>query len=459
MNIPPSSNNRRRHLLSTPSNSPIVGSAGSAMTVELELSSSESPSEYETTAEDLLLSTSFTTAGSLSPTSPHHNNVQVEAVEQQFQMLDLDMQGIPWGRANVSREQFRANRIATYLQYEEDRRYRTAKEVPLFDDSCQYYRFKYMSRFEACSVQHFQLKHLLHCPTPFSLFYPLYNRIKQFQPLRPDQPSVTALNLTERFGASFSRISTFLATPSVVLVGGLFGEVVTWRWHNERSDEEEECQFSVCPDSDPSNAVVNHISMQNDINAIIACNDGTLRSLDLTTNSWSKLYSSQWAINAAQINPIFGQFLALVGDDPQTVLLDTQSNHEIARLSGHDDCSFSVAWRPDGLHLATANQDRTVIVRDIRRLDVPLVRRRTFMSVPRSLRYHRDGLLLTIANADDYVHIVDTTSYEQGQVIDFFGDIAGIDFGCGEDDHDRLYVGCANPHQGGIICFERQPPR
>lgn len=425
------------------------------------MSSSESPSDYETTAEDLLLSTSYTTAGSLSPTSPSFGggtpviggNVGIqspptmEAVEQHMQMLELDMQGIPWGRANVTREQFRANRIATYLQYEQDRSYKTNLSVPLFDDSALFYKFKYMNRFEACTVQHFQLKHLVHCPTPFTLFYPLYNRIKRLQPLRPDQPSTTSINLAERFGASFSRISSFLATKTVGVVGGLFGEVVVWRLSDDTAS------LSVMPSKDPSNAVINHISALND-KAVISCNDGTLQLLDPNHNSAELLFTAPWAINAAQANPVYPELLGLVGDGPHAILLDTRSNQIITRLSGHDDCSFSVAWRPDGLHMATANQDRTVIVRDIRQLDCQLTRRRTFMSVPRSVRYHPDGHLLAIANADDYVHLVDSRTYEQGQVIDFFGDIAGLDFGA-DDQIDRLYIGCANPHQGGIICFER----
>jgi hypothetical protein len=431
--------------------SPLIGSAGSTMTVELELSSSESPSDFETTAEDLqILSASYTTAGSLSPQTPHLLLSSDQPLSP-LQDLQLDMQGIPWARANTSREQFRANRIAAYLQYEQDRGYQTAMNVELFDDSAAFYGFRYMNRFEGCTVQHFQLKHLIHCPDPLALYFPLYNRIKRLQPQRLDIPSQTMVNLTESFGAGFSRISSFIAVADIGLIGGLFGELIVWRTLDDHNPSPPHFQI-ISPD--PTNSVVNHISRQDGHLFTISCNDGYLRIFDAQATQIITEVKSHWPVNATNAHPAYPSLIAVVGDGPDVLLCDSREPKFIAKLSGHDDCSFSLAWRPDGLHLATASQDRTVIVRDIRMFRKQLARRRTFMSVPRSLKYHPDGDLLVVATADDYVHIVDSKTYDYGQVIDFFGDIAGVDFGvgCGED---RLFIGCANPHQGGIICFDR----
>jgi hypothetical protein len=433
------------------------------MTIELELSSSESPSDFETTAEDLqLLSTSYTTGGSLSPQTPHLllSAAAAASAEQNLhnfpqsplQDLQLDMQGIPWARANIGREQFRANRVAAYLRYEQDRGYHTAMDVDLFDDSAAFYGFRYMNRFEGCTVQHFQLKHLIHSPNPLSLFFPLYNRIKRLQPLRLDMPSQTVVNLTESFGAGFSRISSFTIGAEIGMIGGLFGELVICRLADGPNPPP--IPHLEVISSDPNNAVINHISEKDVDQFVISCNDGYLRVFDARSIQLISELKAPWPVNAALCHPEEQSLVAIVGDGPDLLLCDLRESRYTARLAGHDDCSFSTAWRPDGLHIATANQDRTVIVRDVRMLRGYLTRQRTFMSVPRSLKYHPDGDLLVVATADDYVHVVDSQTYSRGQVIDFFGDIAGIDFGVGFDE-DRLFIGCANPHQGGIICFER----
>lgn len=63
-----------------------------------------------------------------------------------------------------------------------------------------------------------------------------------------------------------------------------------------------------------------------------------------------------WPANWATASPDNGKLLAVVGDDPEALVLDTATGATVAELNGHLDYSFAAAWHPNGTYLATANQ-------------------------------------------------------------------------------------------------------
>ena len=67
-------------------------------------------------------------------------------------------------------------------------------------------------------------------------------------------------------------------------------------------------------------------------------------------------FSVPWAANWATASPHGGKLLAVVGDDPIGLVLDTATGDRVAQLKGHLDYSFAAAWHPGGVYLATANQ-------------------------------------------------------------------------------------------------------
>lgn len=101
--------------------------------------------------------------------------------------------------------------------------------------------------------------------------------------------------------------------------------------------------------------------------------------------------------------------------------------------------------------LATGNQDKTTRIYDVRNLSQSLHVLGANVGAIRSLHYSNDGKWLAMAGKEcgkrlllvgtqiyiymcvcaiesiDFVHLFDTSSdYEDCQVIDFFGDIAGV---------------------------------
>ena len=65
-----------------------------------------------------------------------------------------------------------------------------------------------------------------------------------------------------------------------------------------------------------------------------------------------------WAVNFATQRPGGSGLLAVVGDDPATLLLDAKTGNRVHMLEGHLDYSFAAAWHPSGILLATGNQAR-----------------------------------------------------------------------------------------------------
>ena len=55
-----------------------------------------------------------------------------------------------------------------------------------------------------------------------------------------------------------------------------------------------------------------------------------------------------WAVNFATQRPGGSGLLAVVGDDPATLLLDAKTGNRVHTLEGHLDYSFAAAWHPSG---------------------------------------------------------------------------------------------------------------
>ncbi|KAI9301547.1 WD40-repeat-containing domain protein [Cunninghamella echinulata] len=122
------------------------------------------------------------------------------------------------------------------------------------------------------------------------------------------------------------------------------------------------------------------------------------------------------------------KILRVVGDTNETHILDATSNKAIYKMKDHQDFSFTCCFSPDGTTLATGNQDKTIMIYDIRQLSTPLHTLGANVGGVRSLHFSNDGKYLAMAESIDFVHIFQTSKYGKSQVIDFFGEISGVSF-------------------------------
>ena len=150
--------------------------------------------------------------------------------------------------------------------------------------------------------------------------------------------------------------------------------------------------------------------------------------------------------------------MCVVGDDPASLIINSDSGEVLHTLQGHTDYSFSTDWSSCGLYIATGNQDLTTRLYDIRSLSKPLLVLPSELAAVRSLKFNSTGTLLALAESIDYVRLLDTKCSTQSentvlQSIDFFGEVAGISW---SPDDQFLYIGTADNTYGSVLEFEKK---
>jgi WD40 repeat protein len=145
--------------------------------------------------------------------------------------------------------------------------------------------------------------------------------------------------------------------------------------------------------------------------------------------------------------------LAIVGDETDAFVYDTNTSRPAIQMPGHLDWSFAAAWHPNGTLLATGNQDCTTRVWDVRKPDTSLAILPATMGSIRACRFSADGSILAVAEPADFVHLYDAAGgFCNQQTIDFFGEVSGISF---TPDSDMLYVATPDREYNSTLCYKR----
>lgn len=251
------------------------------------------------------------------------------------------------------------------------------------------------------------------------------------------------------------KISTIASTSEHLVVGGVMGQYAYKCLDTE--------QANLVPDSEglitlDVNGITNHadivVSPSASPRAVFSSNDKFVRTLDLTTDSFISGNSFDFAINCTATSPD-GKRRLVVGDALETLIIDSQTGKILSSLSGHKDFSFACAWSLDDRLIATGNQDKTCRLYDSRNLSTPLHVVGAQLGAVRSLKFNDSCCYLAMAEPVDYVHILDMkSSDERGQLIEFWGEVAGIGF-AGNHMDESLWIGNSDRLVGGLIQMSR----
>ena len=322
------------------------------------------------------------------------------------------------------------------------------------------------------------------------------------------------------------QVSTMATDGYVAVAGGFFGEIVGVDCRSER------VLFDVRVTPDLDNAITNSIELFGGCGGCAAGMSGPARymatanndcrvriydlerlALDATTATELSGVSSTvpsapsrsasapaplsslvfpWPVNHTSVRPsaisssssssraddiTANTLLAVAGDETNVFLVPCNAPRDMQVLRGHRDYTFATAWHPNGLYLATGNQDCTCRLWDVRRLDRPLLARTLAarMGAVRSVHFSGDGRFLCAAEAADFVHLIDTVSapygagdpsrllgdvevggvdgYAHETVLDVFGEVAGVSFTPG--DGERLFVSVTDRTYGCLLQLRR----
>ena len=329
-----------------------------------------------------------------------------------------------------------------------------------------------MGRASAHPVWHVQRRFLI----SLSLCVCTRASHQTFKPQRRVCPPSQVLNLDRPRNASGRvQISSTCVHGDLLVVGGFWGELVAKRL------TEPDVAYATCithDDSAITNAVevrcplgfnsrqqgVRYRSITNEAcgggeqifempgggstRVLTSSNDSIARVFDATTFQCLQKQSFGWAVNYSSPSPD-RKLLAVVGDHPDGLLADFNTGQVVASLKGHMDFSFAVAWHPNGFTFATGNQDATTRIWDLRFLASATAVLPGRIGAIRSLRFSPDGRLLAMAEPADFVHLFDVRGdFRRSQVIDIFGEVAGIAF---SPDSESFFVGTEDQVYGSLM--------
>ncbi|GIK07324.1 hypothetical protein Aspvir_002986 [Aspergillus viridinutans] len=365
-----------------------------------------------------------------------------------------DIQQIPWWETlRVKRSDARELRDLWYTSYHNVDYPHHQMDGKLPQEEF-YFREKSMHTRHRASIEHFQLRNLMSVPAYNTVHFSHESKVYSWVPAHDDLSCLIDLSkppINSGFRGPV-KISTMKSAHNVCIAGGFTGEYALRPEGKEGATVEGYVTTN-------ANGITNHIDIvpsrtSHAPMAIFASNDQHLRVLDCETNTFLADHELSRAINCTATSPD-GRLRVVIGDSPDAWVVEADTGRPVQPLRGHRDFGFACAWSPDMRHIATSNQDKTVIIWDARTWRI-LQTIESDVAGYRSVRFSPVGggpRTLLLAEPADRIAIVNAQTYQTRQVHDFFGEIGGADF---SPDGSTIWVANTDEHFGGFMEFDRR---
>ncbi|KFY13291.1 hypothetical protein V492_03367 [Pseudogymnoascus sp. VKM F-4246] len=397
-----------------------------------------------------------------------NTNMPTEVRRADLRGERCDIQGINWKKLEVERRDARRMRIASYKNYHNlippPWLPHILSRSQIQDDGDNFFKFRQMNFKHKINVEHFQLRNVVACSSRNNVFFASTARVIQVNPNYGQR--CVAMNLSEPeiqpvHGPAFRgvKISTIAANNGILIAGGFHGE------YGMMALSQPETKHVEGLVADHPNCITNHIQVnlnrQSGLpEAVIVSNDNGIRTLDCTTNKFTRYHEYEHAINCSAQSPDH-RLRVLVGDTCDVMICNAETGEILQKLEGHCDYGFACDWADNGWHVATGNQDKLVKIWDARMWKTsdgeakPLATIASTMAGVRSLKYSPLGSgkrVLLASEPADIISVIDAETYESKQTLDLFGEIAGTDF---SPDGQSIFVGVHDNLRGGLMEFEK----
>ncbi|KAF2634038.1 WD40 repeat-like protein [Massarina eburnea CBS 473.64] len=357
-----------------------------------------------------------------------------------------DFQGIDWSEY-APRSYIRANRAA----FERSRLQHKLRNCDNF------FAFRRMDLSRQAHCPHFQLRNVMTATSRSDIFYATKDALQRTDAYGSDPVPIVDLN-KQKVNGNKSQITTLAAQNNVLVAGGFEGDYMIGDLASSRGAK---IHFGMIKDWAPGakSYIANHVHLfpsrsSYTPQAVLCSNDSRLRVLDCLTDTFKSTFAYPSAVNCSATSPD-GRMRVVVGDFQETLITNAETGKPLETVCAHSDDAFACAWADDGIHVATAAQDSTVVVWDARFWRYPLTFIPSEVSIPRVLTFSPVGSgprVLIAAEADDYVNIINAQTWDSKQVFDFFGPTAGISL---TPDGQSLFVANTEQRFGGIIELDR----
>ncbi|KAH9798290.1 WD REPEATS REGION domain-containing protein [Citrus sinensis] len=331
-----------------------------------------------------------------------------------------DIQGIPWERLSITREKYRQTRLEQYKNYE---------NIPQSGEGSE------------------KLRNLVWSTSKHDVYLMSHFSIVHWSSLSSKRTEV--LDVSGHVAPCETQVSTLAVRDNLLIAGGFQGELIC-KYLDQPGVSF--CSRTTYDENAITNAVEIYNSPSGGIHFMASNNDCGVRDFDMERFQLSKHFSFPWPVNHTSLSPD-GKLLVIVGDNPEGILVDSQTGKAIMPLCGHLDFSFASAWHPDGRIFATGNQDKTCRVWDVRNLSKSVAVLKGNLGAIRSIRFTSDGNFMAMAEPADFVHVYDAKNgFEKEQEIDFFGEISGMTF---SPDTEALFIGVWDRTYGSLLQYNR----
>ncbi|KAJ5591927.1 uncharacterized protein N7459_002296 [Penicillium hispanicum] len=366
---------------------------------------------------------------------------------------DFDLQQIPWMEAlKVKRSDARKLRDRWYTSYHNLDYLHVAHAEQLPEEET-YFQAKCMHTEHRASIEHFQLRNLMSVPTYNTVHFASRSKIYSWTPAVGGLHCLIDLSRPEPEAGILGpvKISSMKSGHGLTVAGGFSGEYALRAASNEGSG----AKGLVTPDF--NDGITNHVDLIRNRSGrspicVFASNDRHLRVLDCETNIFLSDQELSRPINCTATSPD-SRLRVVIGDSPDAWVIESDTGRPVHPLRGHRDFGFACAWSPDMRHIATSNQDKTVIIWDARTWRV-LETIDSDVAGYRSLRFSPVGggpRTLLCSEPADRISIIDAQLFQTRQVHDFFGEIGGADYA---PDGGSIWVANTDPHFGGFMQYE-----
>lgn len=303
--------------------------------------------------------------------------------------------------------------------------------------SNHFFSFKHNYSHISCSNGHFQLKNNikfiekdqiahLRATGDIGIFNPFDNYTRTIK--YKEGMTIISFNILDKYVAS----------------GGTEGEL-----HLDTFNGKSLLELNVTQNATHDMTNSCHLFYDSGFLRVMACsNDNTVKIINPEDPHNKEVFTFESCVNHATLNN--QNMLAVARDAIEVIVVDRSTATTIMELEGHYDFLFGVAWNPTKeWELASCNQDHSVRIWDIRMGQcVNLLCGK--LGAVYKVDYSRDGKYLAFSENVDFVHVYDTRSYDMGQEIDLFGELAGFDF---NKEGNAIYIGVTDATYKSLVEF------
>ena len=433
----------------------------------------------------------------------HHTRAKrpLKITPELMEQEDCDFQGIHWPRYQVTKAQARQVRRMTYknflnieqrspnlYQCTEDwgtrrfaKNFHAHSNISILSQTERFFDFRETNTRYIPLWRHYQLRHNVFATGQNAVYH--HNggsgmfelsssarswSVQCYNPQSGSSSTVMSpkqcIRSEEIFTPPLTQISSLSASHDVLVVGSVIG---VYGLRSLLTSPHDKCTTGTIPSTsttpnhhpDYTDNSTNHVHTflprrSSHPVAVFNSNDHYVRTLDIATNTFISSHRFASPVNCSVTSPC-SRLRLLVSDDAVPVVADIDSGAVLSKLPGHTDHGFACAWAPDGVTMATGHQDGILQIWDARNLSAAVTRIAVEQSGIRALQFSPLGggkPVLVAAEQADFVHIIDADTFSQKQVIEYFGELAGVSI---TPDGNSLFVGNADAGFGGLMEFSR----